>query len=267
MKALKAIGRKVYSVWCTTWFVLPFIVTYPLFRLFIAKPSRLKHAHTINRIWSKLQLRMYLMPITIRGREHIDPKQLYVFAPNHSSYIDIPLIIAVMPGFLNFVGKKSLTKVPLWGKIYQALYIAVDRDSPVSRAKAYVSSKQSIEAGRSVVIFPEGKISPEAGRTMLPFKDGPFKLAIEKQVPLVPITMPYNHLFLPDVKGKLVIRYHPLEMTIHPPISTQGMTLVDLEALKQKTFDIIQAELDAHQPHEYQHRNPAPVGALSPARV
>ncbi|WP_225986356.1 1-acyl-sn-glycerol-3-phosphate acyltransferase [Rufibacter sp. LB8] len=220
----------------------------------------------LNRLWSKIQLRMYLMPVRVTGQEHLDPKQLYVFAPNHSSYIDIPMILAAIPGFLNFVGKKALTKVPLWGKIYEALYISVDRDSPISSAKAYIASKKSIEAGRSVVIFPEGKISPESGHNLLPFKDGPFKLAIEKQIPLVPITMPYNHLFLPDVKGKLIIRYHALEMIIHPPIPTTGLTMADLEFLKEQTFTLIQSELHAKN-NEHQHRNLAPVSALSAAGV
>ena len=232
----------------------------------LAKPDRYPHAHNLNRLWAKVQLRMYLMPIKVSGREYIDPDQKYVFAPNHSSYIDIPMILAAIPGFINFVGKKSLTKVPLWGKIYETLYISVDRDSPVSSAKAYIASKKSMEAGRSMVIFPEGRISPESGHNLLPFKDGPFKLAIEKQVPLVPITMPYNHLFLPDKKGKLVIRYHPLEMIIHPPISTEGLTLQDIGFLRDKTFQIIQAELHKKE-NEHQHRNPAPVSALSPAGV
>lgn len=264
MKALKAIGKKVYAIWCTAMFVLPFVVLYPLFKLFTARPAWYKYAHTLNRLWSKFQLRMYLMPIKRTGLEHIKPGEAYVFAPNHSSFIDIPMILAVMPGFLNFVGKKSLSKTPLWGPIYEKLYISVDRESPVSRAKAYIASKQSLEAGRNVVIFPEGKISPEAGKALLPFKDGPFKLAIEKQVPLVPVTMPYNHCFLPDVKGKLIIRYHPMEMIVHPPISTKGLTLQDLEALKQKTYSIIQAALDAKN-HEHKHRNHSPAGTLSPA--
>ncbi|GAA4315321.1 lysophospholipid acyltransferase family protein [Nibribacter koreensis] len=264
MNWLKRTGKKAYSVWCTTWFVLPFITSYPLFRLFVSKPQWYRHGHTLNRIWSKIQLRMYLMPVKVRGQEFLDPDQKYVFAPNHSSFIDIPMVLAAIPGFINFVGKKSLTKVPLWGLIYDRLYISVDRKSAVSSAKAYISSKKSLEEGRSVVIFPEGTISEEAGRELLPFKDGPFKLAIEKQVPLVPISMPYNHLFLPDVKGKLVIKYHRLEMTIHRPIPTEGLTLQDVEFLKQQTFSIIQEELHAKN-HEYQYRDTPSVSALSPA--
>jgi len=265
MKAWKAIVKKVYAIWCTTWFVIPFLMMYPLFRLFTSRPAWYKHGHTLNRIWSKFQLRMYLMPIKRTGLEHLQPDQAYVFAPNHSSFIDIPMVMAAVPGFLNFVGKKSLAKVPVWGPIYEKLYITVDRKSAVSSAKAYISSKQSIDAGRNVVIFPEGSISPEAGKNLLPFKDGPFKLAIEKQVPVVPISMPYNHYFLPDVKGRrLVIRYHPMEMTIHPPIPTQGLTMQDLEYLKEKTFTIIQTALDAKN-HEHKHRNHPSVGALSPA--
>jgi 1-acyl-sn-glycerol-3-phosphate acyltransferase len=264
MNKLKGIGKKTYAAWCTAWFVLPFLTSYPLFRLLISKPSWYPQAHNLNRMWAKFQLRMYLMPVTVKGLEQLDFKQKYVFTPNHSSYIDIPMILAAVPGFLNFVGKKSLTKVPLWGKIYQTLYISVDRDSPISSAKAYIASKHSLEAGRSIVIFPEGKISPESGHKLLPFKDGPFKLAIEKQVPLVPITMPYNHLFLPDVKGRLIIRYHPLEMIIHAPIPTEGLTMQDLEFLKNQTFSLIQETL--HQKnHEHQHRDLTAAGTLSPA--
>ncbi|GGK66137.1 lysophospholipid acyltransferase family protein [Rufibacter glacialis] len=266
MNSLKVIGKKAYAVWCTAWFVLPFLTSYPFFRLLIAKPNRYRHAHNLNRMWAKFQLRMYLMPVKVKGLELLNPSQKYIFAPNHSSYIDIPMILAAVPGFLNFVGKKSLTKVPLWGKIYDTLYISVDRDSPISSAKAYIASKKSLQEGRSVVIFPEGKISPESGSKLLPFKDGPFKLAIEQQIPVVPITMPYNHLFLPDVKGKLIIRYHPLEMIIHAPIPTTGLTLQDVETLKAQTFALIQETLDQKN-HEHEHRNPTAAGALSPAGI
>ncbi len=256
-----------YTVWCTTWFVLPFMATYPFFRLFLSKPSHYKYAHSLNRLWAKVQLRLYLMPIKIKGLENIDStNQKYVFVPNHSSYIDIPMVLAAIPGFINFVGKKSLSKVPLWGKIYETLYITVDRNSPVSSGKAYINSKKTLEEGRSIVIFPEGTISPESGRKLLPFKDGPFKLAIEMQVPLVPITMPYNHLFLPDKKGKLEIHYHRLEMIIHPPISTIGLTKQDIAFLKEKTFQIIQTELDTKN-HEHHHRDLAAAGPLSPAGI
>ena len=210
---------------------------------------------------------MYFIPVKQVRKTKLNRKQVYLFAPNHTSYIDIPLLLSSIPGFLNFVGKKSLTRVPLWGKIFKALYIAVDRDSPISRAKTYIYSNRSLDEGRSLVIFPEGKIPEEnAGTDLAPFKDGVFKLAIERKLPLVPVTMPFNHLFLPDGNGKFIVRWHPLKIIFHEPIDTTNMTLADLPQLKEHVYNIIKAELLANQ-HEHRYTDHTRPGPLSPAGV
>lgn len=247
MKVLKYLSQRIYTTWCCTWFIMPFVVVYPLQSLFIRKPQWLRHAHTMNRVWSAIFLRMFLTPLQVEWRFRFDPQQRYIFTPNHSSYLDIPMMLRAVPGFLNFVGKSSLAKVPLWGKVYGSLYISVDRDSAMSKAKSYINSKNSLDTGRSLVIFPEGTIPPTAGEKLMEFKDGPFKIAIEKQVPIVPVTMPYNQHFMPDIEEVgLRIRRHPLKLVIHEPVATDGMTLADLPALKEQVFHIIQQELTKH---------------------
>ncbi len=246
MKVLKYLSHRIYTTWCVTWFVLPFVVTYPFQAVLLRKEKWYRHVHNINRFWSSSSLRMFLAPLRVEWRMRFDRNKQYIFTPNHSSYLDIPLLLHTIPGFLNFVGKSSLTKVPLWGKVYQKLYISVDRKSAMSSAKSYIQSVRSIEAGRDLVIFPEGTIPKTAGEKLLEFKDGPFKLAIEKQLPVVPVTMPYNQHFLPDLDGKLKVRWHPLKIVIHEPIETKGMTLQDLPALKEKVFHIIQTEISKH---------------------
>jgi 1-acyl-sn-glycerol-3-phosphate acyltransferase len=253
MKAIKYLYHRVYTTWCVTWFVMPFLVSYPVQAFLIRKEKWYRHVHGINRIWSTVFLRMFLAPLIVERRMKLDPNQQYIFTPNHSSYLDIPLVLHCIPGFLNFVGKSSLSKVPLWGKVYSRLYIPVDRKSPISSAKSYLKSVKTLEEGRNLVIFPEGTIPTTAGEKMLPFKDGPFKLAIEKQLPVVPVTMPYNQRFLPDLDGKLKVRWHPLKIIIHEPVETKGMTLSDLPGLKQKVFNIIQSELKDHK-HIYVNR-------------
>ncbi|MCP2042216.1 1-acyl-sn-glycerol-3-phosphate acyltransferase [Pontibacter sp. HSC-36F09] len=248
MKALKYLSHRLYTTWCVTWFVMPFVVTYPFQAILIRKQRWHPHVHGINRFWSSSALRMFLAPLQVEWRMRFDRKKQYIFTPNHSSYLDIPLMLHAIPGFINFVGKSSLTKVPLWGKVYEKLYIAVDRKSAISSAKSYIQSVRSLEQGRNLVIFPEGTIPPTAGEELLAFKDGPFRLAIEKQLPVVPVTMPYNHKFLPDLDGKLKVRWHPLKIIMHEPIETQGMTLQDLPALKEQVFNIIQEELKKHNP-------------------
>ncbi|GAB3828647.1 hypothetical protein GCM10028895_42440 [Pontibacter rugosus] len=202
MKAVKYLSHRIYTTWCVTWFVLPFVVTYPLQAVLMRKKKWYSQLHNINRFWSSSALRMFLTPLTVEWRMKQDKKQRYIFTPNHSSYLDIPVVLHAIPGFINFVGKSDLCKVPLWGKVYEKLYISVDRKSPISSAKSYIKSSKTLEEGRSLVIFPEGTIPKTAGEQMMAFKDGPFKLAIEKQLPVVPITMPYNQHFLPDLDGK-----------------------------------------------------------------
>jgi 1-acyl-sn-glycerol-3-phosphate acyltransferase len=260
------IFRKIYAGWCVASFLVPFFLFYPLFMLFTSRPAWYKHAHNLNRLWSGLQLRLYGLPVSIEGRHHLDAQTTYIFTPNHSSYIDIPLLLQTIPGFLNFVGKDGLAKVPLWGPIYKKLYITVDRRNAVSSARSYIRSKKTVAEGRSLVIFPEGTIAETAGVEMLPFKDGPFKLAIETQSPLVPVTMPFNHIFLPDVDGKFIVRWHPLKMVIHAPIPTAGLTLADLPALKNKAFNLIQNELTKHA-HEHRYSNHPETSALSPSGI
>ncbi|TGE19237.1 lysophospholipid acyltransferase family protein [Hymenobacter elongatus] len=237
-RLLRFIGHRVYTVWTTFWFVLPFVVTYPLQWLLGRRPSLHHHLHTINRGWSRLSIRMWGMPVEIVRKSSLPASQPCVYVANHSSYIDIPVLFKAIPGFLNIIGKSTLAKVPLWGPLFGSVYITVNRTSAMSRGRAIIQARQSLEAGRSVVIFPEGTISQKPGEEMLPFKDGAFQLAIAAGVPIIPVSMPLNHLFMPDVGG-IRVRYTPLEVVIHEPIFTQGLTSADVPRIREQAFRII----------------------------
>ncbi len=267
MKLLRFLWNRLYTTWCVFWFVLPFVLLYPFLRWLSSKERTKPLAHSLHRIWAKLAMFFFLLPIKITGLEKLDAENhRYVFCPNHSSYIDILLLLRSIPGYLNFVGKSSLAKTPLWGKIYEALYICVDRNSRISRARSYIDAKNSLQHGRNMVIFPEGKIDSEvSGHQLLPFHSGAFKMAIELQVPVVPVSMPYNHYFLPELHGKLRVRWHPIRAVFHEPISTKGMTLGDTETLKETVYTIIQNELNRHPHHANRYKHPARTGALSPS--
>lgn len=240
---LRYIGHRLYTTWATFWFVFPFVVTYPLQVLLSRQPRWHRYLHALNRWWSILFIRMWGVPVSMEVRGRIPSGQPVVYVPNHSSYIDIPLLFKAIPGHLNIMGKSSLAKTPVWGPIFGRAYITVDRSSAVSRGRSFVQARQVLAEGRSMVIFPEGTISPKAGEELLPFKDGPFQLAITMGVPLVPVSMPYNHRFMPDVKG-LRVRFSKLRIVIHEPIPTQGLTAADIPALKERVARIIASEFD-----------------------
>ncbi|WP_324676387.1 lysophospholipid acyltransferase family protein [Hymenobacter sp. GOD-10R] len=240
-RLLRFIGHRLYTTWSTFWFVLPFFVTYPLQLILARQPRWHRHLHTINRVWSTSAVWMWGMPVTVVRKKPLPANQPCVYVSNHSSYIDIPVLFKVLPGFLNIVGKSSLAKTPLWGPIFGSTYITVNRESAVSRGRSMVQARKSLEEGRSVILFPEGTISKKPAEEMGPFKDGAFQLAIAAGVPIVPITMPLNHRFMPDVGG-IRVRYTPLRVVVHEPISTEGLTQADAEELKNRVFAIIASE-------------------------
>ena len=181
---------------------------------------------------------MWGMPVDIVRKSRLPASQPCIYVSNHSSYIDIPVLFKALPGFLNIIGKSALAKVPLWGPIFGSVYITVNRNSAVSRGRAMVQARQSLEAGRSVVIFPEGTISSKPGEEMMPFKDGAFLLGIATGVPIVPVSMPLNHRFMPDVGG-IRVRYTPLQVVIHEPIITQGLIAADVPRIREQAFRTI----------------------------
>lgn len=228
---LRYLGHRLYTTWATFWFVTPFFVGYPLQRLFTSRPAWLHYWHSFNRQWARFSIFMWGVPLEVIRETAAPLPQPCIYVANHGSYIDILVLFHTVPGFLNMMGKDSLTKVPLWGPMFGKTYIPVNRKSAVGRGRAMAQAKQSLEQGRPLALFPEGTIGPKPGEELGPFMDGAFQLAIATGVPLVPVSMPLNHRFMPSVKG-LRIRHAKLRIIFHAPIETKGLTAADLPALK-----------------------------------
>jgi 1-acyl-sn-glycerol-3-phosphate acyltransferase len=148
----------------------------------------------------------------------------------------------VLDHYYAFIGKSSLAKLPLFGYMFTRLHIAVDRSSRVRSYQTMQKALGTLDKGRSLMIFPEGGIISQNPPQMTPFKEGPFRMAIEKQIPIVPITLPYNWIVLPEDSG-LLFQWHKIKAIVHKPIVTKGMTLEDIPLLKQMTFEVIDNEL------------------------
>ncbi|MEM9857287.1 MAG: lysophospholipid acyltransferase family protein [Bacteroidota bacterium] len=235
--------RALYACYIFFWFTLLFLLFLPLLLI----PILFKNTHyltgVINRIWAHIFFTLTLFPKRIVVNEKIDRTKQYIFCPNHFSYLDIPTM-GLNPVNSIFVGKNDMEKIPLFGFMYKKLHITVDRNSLKSRYATLVKSAQAVDDGKSLMIFPEGGIVSKNMPNMHRFKDGAFRIAIEKQIPIVPVTIPYNWIILPD--DSLLPRLHTLKVVFHEPIKTNEMTLEKIEALKQKTFNVIDAELKRH---------------------
>ena len=238
------IFKLIYTIYGFTIFILLFLVFVPLLSIPILFPSQFKLTGIINRWWAKGLFTFVFLPYKVEYRSTLDLGKQYIFCPNHTSYMDIPAM-GLTPVNAIFVGKIEIAKVPLFGFMYSKLHITVNRKSVKSKGNAVKLSLDALDQGKSLVIFPEGGIYADAPPYMTPFKDGAFRTAIEKQVPLVPVTMPNNWLVLPDKKEMLLTR-ELIKVIFHEPIETIGLTLADVESLKDKVYSIIDNELKNH---------------------
>jgi 1-acyl-sn-glycerol-3-phosphate acyltransferase len=157
--------------------------------------------------------------------------------------IDIMLMIYVSKTPFVFVGKRELAKLPVFGWIYKRSCILVDRGNAKSRKAAFLEAQRRLQNGVSICIFPEGGVPDDIHKKLDTFKDGAFRLAIEHQIPIVPISFPDN---------KTHFRYgfdsgYPgvLRAVVHPLVHTKGMelNLHNRKLLKEKTAEAIQSEL------------------------
>ena len=234
--------RILYTLYCFILFVIIFILIYPLFLVPIIFPSTFKMVGITNRIWAWLYFPLIAMPWKVEIRQKLNPKKNYIFCPNHFSYLDIAAM-ALNPHDTIFVGKSAMEKIPLFGFMYRNLHITVDREKLASRYSTYTRSLAALEQGKSLVIFPEGGMVTHRPPHMGRFKDGAFRAALEKQIEIVPVTLPYNWIILPDAKY-MVLHWKPLKLIFHEPVNPAAFK--EVEDLKETVYNIIDAELKKH---------------------
>lgn len=168
----------------------------------------------------------------------------YVICPNHCSYLDIVTTYVAINDYFHFMGKAELKNIPLFGHFFKEMNIPVDRSSIMSSHRAFVRASEDIDKGISVAIFPEATI-PDHAPHLKSFKNGAFKLAVEKQVPIVPVVYLDNWKIMPDGILRRMTAGRPgiTRMVVHEPIETKGMTDNDIDSLKKKVHFILENTL------------------------
>ena len=249
MKFSKNPLKTSYAIWFGLWTVVTFTVLYPFIRYALSNPKRYPLGHKIRRIWGKVLLVTGFVKVIQIIEEPFDTSKPYIICPNHTSQLDIvTLTVKLNQLDFSFMAKKELEEIPVFGIWFRTIDIAVDRKNARKAAEAYKKATNFFESGRSLVIFPEGTISNQVPK-LIKFKDGPFRMAIEKQIDLLPVTIIGNWNVLPD-QGVFEGKPGKAYQIIHKPISTKGLTLDDTEMLKNKVFQIIENKLK-----EYNHGN------------
>ncbi len=227
--------------WGTIWFFVGLILLYPFFLTAIFIPKWRKKTFYLNKIWAYIIYASLFVRAKKEYRVPLDRKLPYIFCANHTSMLDIPIIGLTAPHYFIFVGKASLANVPLFGFVYKRLNILVDRSSRLSSYQCFKKAKEMIDMGHSIAMFPEGGINRVQIPGLARFKDGAFRTAIEKQVPVVPVTILNNWKVL--YAYNIDFHWYPTKVIYHAPISTIGMTIADTDSLRNQVMEIIREEL------------------------
>ncbi|MEQ9303101.1 MAG: lysophospholipid acyltransferase family protein [Marinoscillum sp.] len=238
--------KRPFTIYAVFVFALTCIVIIPTLVLLAQRQQWHLVALRLHEYWAMVFFKLVL-PVEVVGKEKLVIGRQYIFCANHFSYLDIATFYLVHP--LKFMGKSSLTKIPLFGYFFKKIHIPVNRSSARSRAKSMARTKSELDAGFSVAFFPEGGIMVKHENLpyMVPFKDGAFKIACEKNIPIVPVSMVYNFKILPD-QSPIGFYRHPCKVIIHDPIFPQSDNDHEARRMKEQVFDIIQTELLRHHP-------------------
>lgn len=247
MKFLLMIPRSLWKLWFLLDFLITLLLLYPVFFILLSREKWFGSAFSLMRFWATWMC--YSSGIFPSVKYEMNPDQFpnpCVFISNHCSYLDILLIYICIPKYFVCVGKQELDKAPLFRIFFRRMNILVNRKSNVESHRAYLRAGETIDKGQSIFIFPEATISSNG--TLIPFKNGAFKLAIDKQISIVPLVFPNNWKLLQN-GGFLTANGRPgiAKAIVLKSVETKGMTNADLLPLREKVKNIILETLEKNK--------------------
>lgn len=213
--------------------------------LCLPEPKRAKLLHPSYRIWMSIFLPLVFIRVKRKGTEHFEKGQNYVVVVNHNSLVDIPVSMPWVPGPNKTLAKIEMAKIPLFGIIYKAGSILVDRKSGESRKQSTVAMQETLKMGLHLTLYPEGTRN-KTNKPLQTFYDGAFSIAIMAQKPVIPGVIFNTKKILP-AKPKLWAWPYTIRFDFLAPLSTAGLEPKDKHKLKDEAFEIMEAYIIANQ--------------------
>ena len=204
-------------------------------------------SHRVVAFWSGVLLRLYGMPVTVTGLERLDFRRPCVYAANHLSALDIPVLYCSLPFQFRIIVHRLVFRVPLVGwHLRAARQLMIDPASVVLSRRALREAVNTLKRGLPLVIFPEGERSPTG--QMQPFRRGAFYVAVEAQADIVPMAILGTYQAFPI--GSAHLRPGPLQLIVGDAIPVAGYTKRDLDALAERTQAAVAELLRSAEPNQ-----------------
>jgi 1-acyl-sn-glycerol-3-phosphate acyltransferase len=241
---MKKILLKLYLVWVFlvfTVFMLLFLPGILIPGLF--GPRAVAVTYFFMKAWSWVFSKLTFIRYRTFGREKIQSGVSYIYASNHTSFLDLPGIAMTIRGQFRPLAKKELLKLPVFGWITRVTCVVVDRSSPQSRKRSIDQLIKILKLGISILIFPEGTQN-KSGEPLQPFHDGAFRIAIETQQPILPMVVLNAGKLMPP--KRLFLQPGLIRIYVGEPIPTAGMTVNEVPELKEKIRLLMLKILEDH---------------------
>jgi len=230
---------KLYTLWVLIVFSVFMIVLLPGIMIpLLLGPKFSRIGYFFLWLWSWIFSMLTFIRYDLRGRENIQKKTSYIYVSNHTSFLDIPGIRLLIPGEFRPIAKKELLKIPVFGFIVRAATVVVDRSNAQSRKQSIEKLRDILKGGTSILVFAEGTQN-RTKEILQPFKDGAFRIAIDTQLPIIPLVVIGAGPLMPP--GKMDIKPGNIKVVAGEPISVEGLITDDVQTLKQKTFETMLA--------------------------
>lgn len=237
-------GNLIMSVWTLTTTTL-YTIVLGIPTILVALLSRTGRApFALGCAWSWLILKTNRVKVRVVGLEKIAIRRSYVFISNHASHLDPPAVALALKKPLRFIGKKSLSKIPIFGWAAQlARMIFIDRSDSIKAIETINTAVKELKDGVSAYFFAEGTRSADG--FLQAFKKGGVMLALKAKLPIIPITIIGSHALLP--KHGRRIRPGEIKVIVGDPIDTAGYSESDKDLLLQKIRGVIAETLQRSQ--------------------
>lgn len=227
----------------TTYIAALLIVTMPPAWVVVLLLPRGRAADRLVRRWSQLVVRASGCRLHMTGVDHLRGLGTAVLVSNHISYIDSVVLLAVVPAAFLFVAEHGVLTWPLVGTgVRKAGHLTVNRGSRAARLACAAAMVETLHAGRSLLVYPEGRRS--RGEGLLPFRLGAFRAAVDAGRPVVPIAIRGTDAIVSTKRRWL--RRGPIEITIHAPIEPLGRDRAEMVRIRQQAREEIASSLVEH---------------------